>query len=342
MNIELTDREKTILRYIIEDFIQTANPIGSRYISKKTDINLSPATIRNVMSDLEELSFLTHPHTSGGRMPTDKGYRYFVNELMDVEPLKSSEKSKIKKQIEEFDLSGDEIYKEVSKILGKLTKEISIVSQPNFAKAVLDKVELLNLSSNKILVVVSIKAGFVRTLIFDIHSEIKRDKLDNISRILNERLSGLTLSDIRKTCKDRIGDFEKENTGIVKVFVDSIDKMFQDETAGMTLYVGGTVEILSQPEFGSTENYKNLIELTGDRDVVIHVLNNLPSDENGVAISIGGENLDEKMKSYSVISTTYTSGDVSGKIALIGPKRMDYSKLVSWLNFTSDIIKEKL
>jgi heat-inducible transcriptional repressor len=330
------------LRYIIEDFIQTANPIGSRYISKKTDINLSPATIRNVMSDLEERSFLTHPHTSGGRMPTDKGYRYFVNELMDVEPLKLSEKSKIKKQIEERDLAGDEIYKEVSKILGKLTKEISIVSQPNFAKAVLEKLELINLSSNKILVVVSIKSGFVRTLIFDIHSEIKRDKLENISRILNERLSGLTLSDIRKTCKDRIGEFENENTGVVKVFVDSIDKMFQDETAGMTLYVGGTVEILSQPEFGSTENYKNLIELTDDRDVVIHVLNNIPSDENGVAISIGEENSDEKLKSYSIISTTYTSGDVSGKIALIGPKRMDYSKLVSWLNFTSDIIKEKL
>jgi heat-inducible transcriptional repressor len=342
MNIELTEREKTILRYIIEDFIQTANPIGSRYISKKTDINLSPATIRNVMSDLEELSFLTHPHTSGGRMPTDKGYRYFVNELMDVEPIKSSEKSKIIKQIEELDLSGDEIYKEVSKILGKLTKEISIVSQPNFAKAVLEKLELINLSSNKILVVVSIKAGFVRTLIFDIHSEIKRDKLEKISRILNERLSGLTLQDIRKTCKDRIGDFENENTGIVKVFVDSIDKMFQDETAGMTLYVGGTVEILSQPEFGSTENYKNLIELTDDRDVVIHVLNNMPSDENGVAISIGEENSDDKMKNYSIISTTYSSGDVSGKVALIGPKRMDYSRLVSWLNFTSDIIKEKL
>ncbi len=107
MSAELTDREKTILRYIIEDFIFTANPIGSRYISKKTNINLSPATIRNVMSDLENLKYLTHPHTSGGRVPTDKGYRFFVNELMDVEPLKSNEKTRIKKQFEDGSLKGN-------------------------------------------------------------------------------------------------------------------------------------------------------------------------------------------------------------------------------------------
>jgi heat-inducible transcriptional repressor len=150
MHNELTDREKIILRYIIEDFIQTANPIGSRYISRKSDIKLSPATIRNVMSGLEELNFLTHQHTSGGRVPTDKGYRYFVNELMDVEPLKSTDKDKIKKQIEEIDLLGEEIFKETSKILGRLTKEISIVSQPYFSKGILEKVELIDLSSTKI------------------------------------------------------------------------------------------------------------------------------------------------------------------------------------------------
>ena len=120
MEYGLSEREKIILRHIIEDFILTANPVGSRYISKKTDIKLSPATIRNVMSDLEDLFYITHPHTSGGRVPTDKGYRYFVDELMDIEPLKSNEKTKIRKMVEEADLSGDEIFKEVSKILGKL------------------------------------------------------------------------------------------------------------------------------------------------------------------------------------------------------------------------------
>ncbi len=338
----LTDREKVILRYIIEDFIQTANPVGSRYISKKTDINLSPATIRNVMSDLEELYYITHPHTSGGRVPTDKGYRYFVDELMDLEPLKQNEKSKIKKAIDEMEASGDEIFKETSKILGRLTKEISIVSQPYFSNGVFEKLELVNLSSTKLLVVVSIKSGLVRTLLFDLDSQISRDKLDKISGILNEKLSGLTLKEIRNTYKDRVGDMKNEDTGILKVFVDSIDKIFQDENEGMTLYFGGTVEILSQPEFENTEDYKNIIEFTDDKNVVVHVLNNLPSEVNNISVSIGGENKDGKLKNYSIVSTSYNIGDVSGKIALIGPRRMDYSKLISLLNYTSELIKGKI
>ncbi|MGH2574747.1 MAG: heat-inducible transcriptional repressor HrcA [Ignavibacteria bacterium] len=342
METGLSEREKTILRHIIEDFIKTATPVGSRNISKKSKVRLSPATIRNVMSDLEGLSLITHPHTSGGRVPTDKGYRYFVNELMEVETLKPVEKSKIKRQFDEIDLSSDEIFKEVSRILGKLTHEISIVSQPYFSEGVFEKLELINLSSSKVLVVVSIQSGLVRTLIFDIESQIKRDKLDRISRILNERLGGLTLKEIRKTYIDRIGSLRNEDTGIVKVFIDSIDKIFDDEKEGMTLYIGGTIEILSQPEFGDSENYKNIIELTDDKNVVFHVLNSLPIDESGTAISIGGENKDEKLKTYSIVSTTYSAGDVTGKIAVIGPKRMNYSKMLSLLNYTSKIITEKI
>jgi heat-inducible transcriptional repressor len=316
--------------------------VGSQCISKKSDVNLSPATIRNVMSELEELSYITHPHTSGGRVPTDKGYRIFVNELMQVEPLLPKEKKRLKKQIDEVDLLGEEIYKETSKILGKLTKEISIVSQPNFSNGILEKLELISLSSTKILVVVSIQSGLVRTILFDIDSHVSRDKLDKISRVLNEKLSGLTLKQIRNTYKDRIGDIQYEDTGIVKVFIDTIDKIFNDEKEGMTLYIGGTVEILSQPEFGNKEDYKSIIELTDDKDIVFHVLNNPPeAGEMGVSVSIGGEHKEGKLKNYSVVSTSYTVGDVNGRIAVIGPKRMDYSKMISLLNYTSEIIKEK-
>jgi heat-inducible transcriptional repressor len=335
--VELTERERIILRYVIEDFIKTASPVGSRFVSKKSDINLSPATIRNVMSDLEERKYLTHPHTSGGRMPTDKGYRYFVDELMEVEPLKAGEKFRIRKQIED----SDEVFKEVSTILGKLTSEISVVSQPYFSEGVLEKLELVDLSSSKLLVVVSIHSGLVRTLIFDIESTIKRDKLDRLTRILNEKLAGLTLKDIRKTYKDRIRGITDEDTGIVKIFIDSIDKIFQDEKEGVTLYVGGTVEILAQPEFVNTGNYKNIIEITNNRNIVFHVLNTLPYDEDSIAVSIGDENKDEKFRNFSIVSKTYNVGGVNGKVAIIGPKRMDYSKMISLLDYTSRILTEK-
>jgi len=339
---ELSDREKIILRYIIEDFIQTANPIGSHSISQKREVNLSSATIRNVMSSLEDMSFITHQHTSGGRIPTDKGYRYFVNELMGVEPLKQNDKSKIRKQIEEIDLAGDEIYKEVSKILGRITKEISVVSQPYFSEGVFEKLELIDLSSNKLLVIVSVQSGLVRTVLFDIESEISRDKLERISRILNEKLSGLTLREIRATFHDRMSELSNESFDIVNVFIDSIDKIFKDEKSGVSLYIGGTTEILSQPEFGDTNSYKDIIELTDDKNVVFHVLNNLPVDEKNFSISIGEENEDSKLKNFSIVSTTYSDGAVTGRIALIGPRRMDYSKMVSLLNFTSAIIAKKI
>jgi len=335
--VELTERERIILRYVIEDFIKTAAPVGSRFVSKKKDINLSPATIRNVMSDLEEREYLTHPHTSGGRMPTDKGYRYFVDQLMEVEPLKPGERSRIRRQIED----SDEIFKEVSSILGKLANEISVVSQPYFSDGVLEKLELIDLSSNKLLVVVSIHSGLVRTLIFDIESRLSRHKLDKLSRILNEKLAGLTLKEIRKTYKDRIRGIAYEDTGIVKIFIDSIDKIFQDEKEGVTLYIGGTVEILAQPEFVNTDDYKNIIEVTNDRNVVFHVLNTLPCDEGSVAVSIGDENKDQKFRNYSIVSKNYTIGGVNGKIAIIGPKRMDYSKMISLLDFTSEVLTEK-
>lgn len=338
---ELTDREKTILRYIIEDFIHTANPVGSRYISKKTDLSLSPATIRNVMSDLEDMNYLTHTHTSGGRVPTDKGYRYFVNQLMDVEPLKSGEIDIINTQLGETELSSEEIYKEVSKILGKLTKEISIVSQPYLSEGIFEKLELVNLSSVKLLVVVSIKSGIVRTVIFDVESGLSRDKLDKVTGILNEKLAGLSLREIRKTFLERVGSLQSEARDVIKVFIDSIDKIFQDEKEGMTLYFGGTTDILSQPEFDDTDNYRNIIELTDEKNIVVHVLNSLTQEESGLAISIGSENTDDKLKDYSILCKTYSAGDVNGKIALIGPKRMNYSKMVSMLNYTSLIITGK-
>jgi heat-inducible transcriptional repressor len=292
------------------------------------------------MSDLEDMNFLTHNHTSGGRIPTDKGYRYFVNELMDLEPLKSGEAQMLKNQINDIDFVSDEIYKEASKILGQLSKEISIVSQPYLSEGIFEKLELVNLSSSKLLVVVSIQSGLMRTLLFDVESGISRDKLDNIAQLLNQKLAGLTLKEIRKTFKERIGDLGTSSREIMKIFVESIDKIFHDEKEGMTLYIGGTTEILSQPEFDDTANYKNIIEFTGDKDIVVHVLNTIP--QKGISITIGNENLDEKLKNYSIVSTSYSIGDVKGKIALIGPKRMNYSKMVSILDFTSKIITEKI
>ncbi|MCX7877088.1 MAG: heat-inducible transcriptional repressor HrcA [Ignavibacteria bacterium] len=338
----LTEREKLILKHVILDFIRSATPVGSKCISAKPDVNLSSATVRNVMSGLEELNLLTHNHTSGGRVPTDKGYRYFVNELMDLEPLEKVDEMVLKSHINELDPSSQDIFKEVSKILGRLSKEISIVSQPYFSEGFFEKIELVRLASARILVIVSIHSGHVRTLMFDVESDISQNKLEVLSSLLNERLSGLSLKEIRLTFSKRMQDVEPSSRQLVKIFTDSIDKIFNDEREGMTLYIGGIKEISSQPEFEDIENYRNIIEITDDKEVVVHVLNSVKLKDNSIGISIGTENQDEKLADYSVVTTTYNADGVKGKIALIGPRRMDYSKMVSMLEFTSKIISGKL
>ena len=336
----LTNREKIILRHVVEDFIKSATPVGSKTISEKADINLSPATIRNIMSNLEELSLLTHQHTSGGRLPTDKGYRYFVNEIMEVEPLKKSEEEFLKKQFSDLDFPTEDIFREISKILGKLSKEISIVSQPFISEGRLEKIELVLISSTRILVIVSVQSGLIRTLMFEVDSQISARELQNLASILNEKLAGLTLREIRDTFEARFKDLVPASRQVIKIFTDSIDRIFKDEQEGITIYIGGTTEILSQPEFLNLENYKSIIELTDDREVVVHVLNSIEFNNNNIFISIGSENNDEKLKNYSIVSTIYETNGVKGKIALIGPKRMNYSKMVSMLEYTSKIISE--
>lgn len=337
---QLTEREKLILRHVIVDFIKSATPVGSKCISAKPDVNLSSATVRNVMSGLEELNFLTHNHTSGGRIPTDKGYRYFVDELMEVEPLRKSEEFILRKKFSDLDIASEDVFKEVSKILGRLSKEISIVSQPYFSEGRLEKIETLPISSSRILVIVSIKSGHVRTLMFDLESEISRSQLELVSSYLNERLSGLTLKEIRTSFEDRTKDIEPSSRQLVKIFTDSIDKIFKDEREGMTLYIGGIKEISTQPEFEDIENYRNIIEITDDKEIVVHVLNSVNLSDNIVSVTIGSENKDEKLLDYSILTTNYDAAGVRGKIAFIGPRRMNYSKMISILEYTSKIISE--
>ncbi|MEO8447978.1 MAG: heat-inducible transcriptional repressor HrcA [bacterium] len=344
MSETLSDREKEVLRYVVENFISSASPVGSRSVSKKTDLKLSSATIRNVMSDLEDMDLLDTPHTSAGRIPTDKGYRYFVDVLMGKEKLKLQEEYNIKNFFDEKNLiffESQDLYIETSRILGKVTQMLAVVSQPQISSGIFDKLEFVGLSSNKLLVVINIKSGIVKTVIMEIDSEISKPKLDNLSSFLNERLHGLTLKLIRESIVERISDYKIHEPELIQLFIDSMDKLQQEEGSLNKIYVGGTGDIIMQPEFGNPQNFKDIINIAEDKNLVIHVLQNSIRTNNEVCISIGSENEDDKMKNYSVVSTSYRVGDVTGSIGVIGPKRMNYAKMVSLLSYTSRLINEK-
>jgi len=343
MNELLTDREKEVLKYVVENFIRCATPVGSRNVSKQTDLNLSPATIRNVMSDLEEMELLDTPHTSAGRIPTDKAYRYYVDILMDKERLSLNEEYSLKSQFDEKNLNileSNDLFVEASRILGKITHLLAIVTQPQISKGIFEKLEFVSISSNKILVVLNIKSGIIKTVIMEIESEITKSKLENLSSFLNERLQGLTLDQIRDSFVERISDYKYREPELIQLFINSIDKLYSDEERGNKIYVGGTGDIILQPEFENPKNFKDIIDLAEDKNLVIHIFQNSIKTSNEVFISIGNENVDQKLKNYSVVTTSYNVGDVKGNIGVIGPKRMNYGRMVSLLQYTSKLLNQ--
>jgi heat-inducible transcriptional repressor len=332
----LNDREKTILQNIVFSFIQTAVPVGSRFISKRRDIGLSPATIRNVMSDLEYMGYIGHPHTSAGRIPTDKGYRFYVDELMDLERLDEKDKNSITAHLS-GNVEQDEIFKVASRILGTISNQLAVVSAPSMTSGIFEKLELLQVSSTRLLVIISLRLGLVKTIMMEMHAEISRSKLDQLARLLNEKLSGLTLMEIRDTFTERVKELRNEETGLVRLFIDSVDKLFSEDK-NSKIHIGGTKNMLSQPEFENAKNFKTVIELVDNQDIIIHVLEKNDNTPHSTNVSIGKENRVEDLSDFSIVSANYTVGDMTGSIGVLGPKRMNYSKMIPLVDFVAQTI----
>jgi heat-inducible transcriptional repressor len=340
---DLNDREKTILRSIVQQFILTASPVGSRNITKKFDVGVSPATVRNIMSDLEDSGFINHPHTSAGRIPTDKGYRYYVDTLMEIQKLNGSDKGIIDKSLDQNSLETDEILKIASKLLSTITKQIACVTYPTLDNGILEKIQLVILSSTRLLVVVSIKSGLVKTMTLEFETAVESEKLHKVESLLNERLNGLTFQEIRKTFKDRLSDVGDNEKPIIRLFIDSIDRIFKDQKKDDKILITGATNIIQHPEFEDPGKFQSVIELIEDKDIIIHIMDKKRlENNNSVLISIGSENEEEKFNEYSLITKEYTFGETSGTVGIIGPKRMEYSKVVAIVSYLGDMLSEVL
>ncbi|MDD5360683.1 MAG: heat-inducible transcriptional repressor HrcA [Ignavibacteria bacterium] len=343
MNETLSNREKEVLRYIVDNFIRYGLPVGSRIISKQTDLNLSSATIRNVMSDLEDLDLLETPHTSAGRKPTDKGYRFYVDELMNREELNNTEIEFIKSKIDDSKNSlfnSDDLFSATSQILSKISHQLAVVTQPFLSSGVFEKLEVLSISSSRLLIVITIKSGYVKTLLMEVDNELHMPRIDKITQVLNERLSGLTLLQIRETYRERISDLKSEEPELLQIFFDSIGQISREDEKDKKVFISGTGEIIAQPEFEDVNNFKNIISLTENKNLVIHIFRNPGKNKDEVSIKIGSENEEIKLKDYSVVCTDYSLGDVHGKIGIIGSKRLNYAKMISLVEYTSKLISE--
>jgi len=341
MSEALHEREKTVLRYLVHDFIETATPIGSRYISKRHEdvLGLSSASIRNVLSDLEYQGYLDHPHTSAGRVPTDLGYRFYLDRLMEIEQLSAAERKKIRRELDPQSLEADDLLKETSRILGKISRQLCVVAGPQLSAGMFERMDLLQVTSNRVMAIISVKSGLVRTIMMEVSTEFPREKLDDLARMLNERLCGLTLGEIRDSFAERMKDVTGEETGLVRLFIESVDKLFSGSKVEK-IHIGGAEDVVLQPEFGNPKDLRSVVELINNEEIIIHVLEKNEDLPTRVRVTIGKENEDGKLEPYSIITSAYTIGDVTGSIGVIGPKRMPYAKMIPLVNYVAQTISD--
>src|SRR5438128_79861 len=271
----LNDRERQVLEAVIETYVETAEPAGSRTIARRFRIGLSAATIRNTMSDLEEKGYLYHPHTSAGRIPTDLAYRVYVDSLMRLRDVSPTDSHQIR---EGLGAAGersavDEILGRAAQVLGVLTKELGVAAGPSLDEALLERLELLQAGSDRLLLVLTLKSGVVRTIFVEVPSRMAPEIVVQVAVVLNERLAGLTLREIRATLSDRLRDAAPDvgSSELLNIFIQEADDLFDVPAAGAVGGGGvlGSAQLLAgQPEFATKERLQGLLEVTERPDVL--------------------------------------------------------------------------
>jgi heat-inducible transcriptional repressor len=332
----LRAREREILKLVVQRFIDTAGPVGSVHLSSHFGLGLSPASIRNTMNDLEALGYLGHPHTSAGRIPTEQGYRTFVDELMDTPALTPLQQQTLQLHLERARGDTEALMREGSRLLGQLTNLLGVVLSPRLSTGILERLEVVPLSSTHAMFVVSVRGGLIRTILLHVASELTRTQLDHVVRLLNERLAGLTLEEIRLTCTQRVKDMEDGGTGLIQLVLNESDVLFNEVPDVRRVQFGGAPNLMTQPEFRESSDLMGLMSLMESGGSVIQLLEEQrpPEPDGRASISIGSENLaggleDTSIRRVSVVTARYQRGTTTGTVGVIGPTRMDYTHVVA-------------
>lgn len=339
MNMQLTEREKLVLDTLIQNFIINAIPVSSSLIAKKRYLGLSPASVRNILVELEKKGYIYQPHTSAGRVPVTQGYRIYVDALMKQARLSPEEKKFISDSMKTSPNEFEDVMREATRILAHLSHQLGISISPKMDEGIFQRMEFVKLASDRILVVISIKSGIIKTITLEIPSEVSKEKLELINSILNERLFGMRIRDIRKLFAEIVKDINEEEGGLLKVMINDADRVF-DFDENKEIYYMGTRYIVEQPEFADIGKITSVVELLETPNIMIQLLDE-GNSENPFTIKIGEEIKEERMQQCSIITARYRLGNISGTLGLIGPMRMNYSKLVTLVEYIAKVITNR-
>jgi heat-inducible transcriptional repressor len=338
----LNERERRVLEAVVQNYVETAEPVGSRTIARRFGLGVSAATIRNAMSDLEEKGYLFHPHASAGRVPTDRAYRLYVDALMGLPTLSAAERKAVQEGLHAEGTTVTEILRRAAEVLGVLTQELGVAVAPSLDETVLERLDLVSVSADRLLLVLTLRSGGVRTIFVHVPGSLSPDAVANVTVVLNERLGGLSLREIRATLGARLRDTLAGAEGeLLDIFLATGDQLF-DVPAGTEerVVLGHTSVLADQPEFASSDRIRGLIALTEQRDVLRRVLGQR-AQAGALTITIGGEN-EPQLSQLTLVTSPYRAGALTGVIGVLGPTRMPYEKIVALVEHTSKMVGELL
>ena len=323
---ELDERKQKILHAIIQNYLETGEPVGSRTISKYADLGLSSATIRNEMSDLEEMGYIIQPHTSAGRIPSDMGYRFYVDQLMKE---KEQEVTEMKELMIQRQDKMELVLKQMAKVLAANTNYATMITSPQYHRTKLKFIQLSVISEDQLLAVVVAEGNVVKNKVIPISHGLDNETILKLNILLNTSLNGLTMEEINLSTIAKLKEQAGIHSEVINSVLDAVAEAIQMDD-DLEVYTSGTTNIFKYPELADSTKASALISAFEDKQQLASLMEDMKDGEDtGIQVYIGNETPGQTMKDCSVVTTTYELGEVMrGTIGIVGPKRMDYEKVV--------------
>ncbi len=341
--IKLTQRDQIVLEAVITDYIETGEPVGSRTISKGGTMNVSPATIRNVMADLEELGLLFQPHTSAGRIPTVRGLRLYLDSIMRSRQLERKEREFIREALRTHPKDLNELLHRTSRILSQYCRQAGVVLWPKLNVTRFKHIEFIRVGPHHVMVILISKAGLIHQTYIEWAGEITQDELDKFGYYVNELLDDLPLSKVRERI---VEEMRSEKALFDKLFSSALkfaQQAFQDTIEDSEIYIEGQTNLFDNPEFADVAMMRRILHTFEDKSRIIRLLDMTLKASSGIQIILGTENDLEELQEMSVISSPYGRGsNPLGALGVIGPLRMDYSRIIPVVEFTAKLLSQIL
>jgi heat-inducible transcriptional repressor len=337
----LDERARKILRELISIYSQTGVAVGSRTLSKKMKMGLSPATIRNVLSDLEEGGYILQPHTSAGRVPTDKGYRFFVNHLLKSSHLNTIQKELIYKQMSQNSGHFEDLLVLTTELLSRLSHSVALAVAPNMEKMVLENMDFVSISPTRILAILVTKGGVISNKVIELEEPVHKDELIRIANYIRTNFCGQTLPGIRRKILALMRQEQTQYDLLLKRAMILSQKSLE-ATSSDQLFVIGASQIVNYPEFSGLGRTKEILEALEEKSKIVHILTECIEGE-GIHILIGSENRDPELKGLTLISSAYKYEDEPiGTLGILGPTRLEYGRIIPLVDHIAKVVSEIL